>query len=59
METNIAMKSLLDRFNSFFTGSAEIKINGNRLEITIGTQTLIVSLPEIIGGDSMGRSRQS
>lgn len=54
METNIAVKGLLERFNSFFEGSAEIKINGNRLEITINHATLIISLPEVIGGQSIG-----
>ena len=51
--------NLVDRFNKFFEGGGEIKINGNRLEITVGSQTLIVSLPEVIGGDSMGQSQQS
>ena len=46
------MENMLKQFNSFFKGSAEIKINGNRLEITIGSQTLIISLPEVIGGQS-------
>lgn len=54
-----AIKSLIDMFNKFFDGSAEIKINGSNLEITINHATLIVSLPEIIGADSMGRSQQS
>ena len=52
-------RSLLEEFNSFFKGKAQALINGNRLEITIGSQTLIVSLPEIIGVDSMGSSQQS
>lgn len=36
------------------SGKAKATINDNRLEITVGSQTLIVSLPEIIGVDSMG-----
>ena len=50
------MKNLLKQFNSFFKGSARAKIVGNRLEITIGSQTLIVTLPEIIGGQSKDSS---
>ena len=53
------MRSLIEGFNSFFIGTAEAKINGNVLEIRIGSQTLLISLPEVIGGDSMGRSQQS
>ena len=49
---NIAIESLLEKFNSFFKGSAEIKINGSNLEITINHATLIISLPEVIGGHS-------
>ena len=45
-------RNLLDRFNSFFEGSAEIKINGSNLEITINHATLIIPLPEVIGGHS-------
>ena len=37
------MKNLLKRFNLFFKGTAKaVVINGN-LEITIGSQTLIIS----------------
>ena len=43
-------------FNSFFRGNAEAKIVGDRLEIAIGSQTLIISLPEVIGGQSTGSS---
>jgi len=50
------MESLLDEFNTFFKGSAQAKIIGNRLEITIGSQTLIISLPGIVGGQSTGSS---
>ena len=50
------MERLLDRFNSFFKGSAEAKITNDRLEITIGSQTLVISLPEVIGGQSKGSS---
>jgi len=50
------MKNLLDTFNSFFKGSAEAKIIGNRLEITIGSQTLVISLPIILDGHATGSS---
>ena len=53
------MKELIDRFNSFFKGSAEIKLVKNRLEITIGSQTLLIALPEIIGGRGEGSSKDS
>jgi len=53
------MIELLNRFNSFFKGSAEAKIIKGRLEITIGSQTLIISLPQIIGGCGEGSSKDS
>jgi hypothetical protein len=46
------MKSLLRAFNAFFRGKAKAVINGNRLEITIDSQTIIISLPEEVGGQS-------
>ena len=49
------MKKLLDIFNSFFKGSAEAKIVDDRLEITIDSRTLIISLPEEVGGYSTPR----
>ena len=53
------MKELLERFNSYFKGSAEAKIVKGRLEITIDSQTLIISLPQIIGGHAEGSPRDS
>ena len=50
------LEKILTTFNSFFQGSAEAKIVGDRLEITIGSQILIISLPEVIGGQSTGSS---
>ena len=50
------MNNLLDQFNSFFKGSAKAVVNGKRLEITIGSQTLIISLPDIVGAQSKGKS---
>jgi len=39
-------------FNSFFKGDAEIKVNDKdkQMEIIIGTRTMDISLPSIIGG---------
>ena len=45
-------KNIIERFNSFFEGSAKVVINGNRLEITINGVTLHISLPEVLGGHS-------
>ena len=59
MATTTKERTLQEEFNRFFEGSAEATIKGNRLEITIGSQTLLISLPEIIGGQSMGQSQQS
>jgi hypothetical protein len=50
------LEEIIKTFNSFFRESAKAKIIGNRLEITIGSQTLIISLPQVIGGQSTGRS---
>ena len=55
MKTELRLK-LLESFNAFFKGNATAQINGTRLEITIGTQTLVVSLPEVIGGQSKASS---
>lgn len=56
METIAEKGNLIEEFNKFFAGSAEAKISKGRLEITIGSQTLIIALPEIIGGQSTGLS---
>ena len=50
------VKKLLTEFNSFFKGTAKAKVSNSRLEITIGTQTLIISLPQIVGGQAKGSS---
>jgi len=49
------MEKLIAEFNLFFSGSAEIVRVGNEIKISVGAKTLIVSLPSIIGADSMGR----
>jgi hypothetical protein len=48
----VNLEQLVNEFNRFFEGSAEVRIAKGRLEITIGSQTLIMSLPEIIGVQS-------
>ena len=46
------MEELLRQFNQFFKGTAKAQIKGDRLEITIGSQTLVVLLPQVIGGQN-------
>ncbi len=53
------IQDLLVEFNSFFKGDAEVIIANNTVEITVGSRTLIVSLPTVVGVDSMGQSQQS
>jgi len=48
-------EKMLALFNSFFQAVAEAKIVDDRLEITIDTRTLILSLPEEVGGYSTPR----
>ncbi len=53
------MPNLIERFNSFFEGTASITFVGDELKITIGSQTLTVSLPQVVGTESTGLSHQS
>ena len=46
------MEDLINEFNEFFKGRASIIIVGDQLEITIGSQTLIISLPKIVGAQA-------
>jgi hypothetical protein len=41
---------LIAAFNRFFEGTASAEIVDNCVHITVGTQTLIVSLPTVVGG---------
>ena len=50
------LEKILITFNSFFQWNAGAKIVGDRLEITIGSQTLIISLPDVVGGQSTASS---
>ena len=54
-QTDISILTVIEQFNRFFLGKAEVTINGNQLEITIDGATLIVSLPEVIGAQPTGR----
>ena len=48
------MDNLIARFNSFFEGDAEAKIVNGKLHITIGSRTLVISLPAIVGEQATG-----
>ena len=41
---------LADTLNWFFEGVVEVNIGEDRLELTKGSTTLILTLPEVIGG---------
>lgn len=43
-------KDLIDDFNKFFEGKAKAVIVNGGLEITIGSLTMLISLPEYVGG---------
>ena len=45
------MSDLVEEFNKYFKGDAIVAISDNELKITIGSRTLIVSSPVIIGMD--------
>ena len=46
------MEYLINEFNEIFEGNASIIIVGESLEITIGSQTLIISLPKVVGAQA-------
>ena len=54
----IAIKkiSLAEEFNKFFEGDAEIIIADNKMEITVGSRTLVISLPRVISARATGSS---
>ena len=57
MSIDIAVKGLVDEFNDYFKGDAEITINGDRLEITMNGATLVISmLPKIVGAQARDSS---
>ena len=52
------MENLIDQFNSYFRGSAKVEIVGDRIAITIGNETMSISLPKAVGWSSTGEARQ-
>jgi hypothetical protein len=46
----------LDESNTFFDGDACAGIIGDKIEITTGSQTLVISLSEIVGFQATGSS---
>jgi hypothetical protein len=46
------MDDFIREFNKFFAGKALVTVSDKTLEITIGPQTLIISLPDIVGCQS-------
>jgi hypothetical protein len=53
------MEDLINEFNEFFKRHASIIIVGDSLEITIDSQTLILSLPRIVGAQARDSSQLS
>ncbi len=54
------MQEIIEKFNSFFKGSAKAEINNqNELKITIGSQTIIIELPSVVGGKCVGPERKT
>jgi len=45
--------TLIDQFNDFFGKDAHVVIEKNDLKITIGNQTLVITLPTVAGASSM------
>lgn len=50
------LKKIVKEFNSFFAGKAKAKVAGDKLEITIGFQTIVIRLPGVVGVQSRGSS---
>ena len=48
------MERLIKEFNDTFGDNAHASINGNELEITIGSVTLTIQLPGVVGVKSTG-----
>jgi len=46
------LEEIVITFNSFFQANTGAKIVGDKLKITVGSQTFIIPLPEVIGGQS-------
>jgi alanine-alpha-ketoisovalerate/valine-pyruvate aminotransferase len=44
------MNKLIEELNEFFRNEAKIILVDDNIEITVGSKTVILSLPEIVGG---------
>jgi hypothetical protein len=53
------MQHIIEEFNSFFEGNAKIELIENNIEITIGSRTLTIQLPCVIGVKSKDQSQKS
>ena len=43
------MQGLIDEFNEHFDGDAEITVEGKNLLVTVGSRTMVIRLPGVIG----------
>lgn len=48
----VKMQELIEQFNKAFDGAAKAEVKADHLWITVGTETLIIQLPMIVGGQS-------
>jgi len=48
------MKEIIDKFNETFSGDAHASLENNTLEITVGTKTMTIELPSVVGVKSTG-----
>ena len=46
------MEEIMKQFNDFFGENAHVVIKKNDIEITVGTKTLTIQLPTVVGGKS-------
>ena len=53
------MDKIMEEFNTFFEGDATAGIVNGKLHITIGSRTLVISLPAIVGAQATGIKAQS
>jgi len=50
------MQNIIDEFNHYFEGDAKAEIIKGQLEITIGSVTMVISLPGCVGVKATGSS---
>jgi len=48
------MEKLIEDFNQYFSGDAYAEIKNNQLEITIGSRTMVISMPSCVVIKSTG-----